>query len=79
MRGFLELLRTDSLMLGNIRVSSILSFTICIAGVITMAVVLNRQNVKAKETAYVPMFVEEADEESTEEILSEETKDEQVD
>ena len=79
MRGFLELLRTDSLMLGNIRVSSILSFTICIAGVITMAVLLNRQNVKAKETAYIPMFVEEADEELTEEILSEETKDEQVD
>ena len=39
-RGFLELIRTDSLMWGNIRVSSLLSFTICILAGIAMFVIL---------------------------------------
>ncbi len=38
-RGFLELIRTDSLMWGNIRISSLLSFTICIAASIILATV----------------------------------------
>ncbi len=43
-RAFIELLRTDSLMLGNIRVSSLLSFLLCIASA-TMIVVFSRKSV----------------------------------
>ncbi len=75
MRGFLELIRTDSLMLGNIRVSSLLSFVICIAGVITMVLVLKKQKQTALQTEYTPMFVEETEET----ITKEETENDQAD
>lgn len=41
-RGFIEILRTDSLMIGNIKVSCLLAFTLCIASVITIAVIRNK-------------------------------------
>lgn len=41
-RGFIELLRTDSLMIGKIRVSCLLSFIICIGSII--AIMLIRKN-----------------------------------
>ena len=46
-RGFVELLRTDSLMLGSIRVSSLLSFVICIGAVLTL--VLIKKNIITKK------------------------------
>ena len=59
-RTFIELLRTDSLMLGNsgIRVSSLLSALLCIA-CITVLVVM-RKKITSKESAktYVPVFAE---------------------
>ena len=63
-RGCVELLRTDSLMLGSIRVSSLLSFVICIGAVLTL--VLRKKNIitKKENTEYVSMFQEEINEES---------------
>lgn len=61
MRGFLELVRTDSLMLGNIRVSSLLSFIICLVGIVTYVLVLKKQRIKVVNTEYTPMFTEEID------------------
>lgn len=46
-RGIIELLRTDSLMLGNIKVSSLLSFILCVAGLTLLIVIRGR----IKETA----------------------------
>ncbi len=55
-RGFIELLRTDSLYIGNIRVSALLSFTLCI--VCAVITVLNFKKLKTavKDTEYVAMF-----------------------
>lgn len=50
-RGFIELLRTDSLMLGNIRVSSLLSFLLCIASATLLIILLKR--VKSDDSAQV--------------------------
>ena len=41
-RAIIELLRTDSLMIGNIRVSCLLSLCICIAGAVLLSVNLRR-------------------------------------
>ncbi len=54
-RGFIELLRTDSLMLGNIRVSCLLAFLLCIIG--TSAIILIRKRIKP-EKEYVNQFDE---------------------
>lgn len=55
-RGFLELIRTDSLMLGPVRVSSALSFIICIAGIIITVFVLKKQKEEIKQNEYEKMF-----------------------
>ena len=63
-RGFVELLRTDSLMLGSIRVSSLLSFVICIGAVLTLVLIKKNIITKKENTEYVSMFQEEINEES---------------
>lgn len=60
-RGFIELLRTDSLMLGNIKVSCLLAFVLCITSV--TAIVLIRRKIKPEE-GYVSQFSENAEEEN---------------
>ncbi len=55
-RGFLELIRTDSLMLGKIRVSSLLSFVICIASAAAITVILNKKKNTGKDSVYVAQF-----------------------
>lgn len=55
-RGIIELLRTDSLMLGNFRVSSLLSFVLCIACATVMIVVLKKQKEDKKNKEYIPAF-----------------------
>ena len=57
-RGFLELIRTDSLMWGNIRVSSLLSFTICILAGIAMIVILKNKRTE-QDGEYVAVFENE--------------------
>lgn len=73
-RGFIELLRTDSLMLGGIKVSSLLSFVICIASATLLTVILKKLETKNSEPEYVSIFAEN---EETEEI--EESQNEQID
>ena len=65
-RGFIELLRTDSLMLGNIKVSSLLSFLLCIAGIAVLVFMRGRIKENAGAAEYHTVFVGEVPEDSTE-------------
>jgi len=69
-RGFLELIRTDSLMLGKIKVSSLLSFVLCITCVVITVLVLKKQRVAVEQTTYSSQFEENIEE--TNYILEEE-------
>ena len=62
-RGFIELLRTDSLMLGNIKVSSLLSFVACITCTVVLVLMLRKVKVKNKDSEYEKLFEEEETEE----------------
>ena len=83
-RGFIELLRTDSLMLANLRVSSMLSFASCIVCAVVMLIVLKKQREESLQAGYKSVFAadeetdgEETDEEETsEEKTAEETAEE---
>ena len=59
-RGFIELLRTDSLMLGNIRVSCLLSFVAFVAS--TVAIFVIRKKIAEKQQEYTNIFEEENEE-----------------
>ena len=72
-RAIIELLRTDSLMIGNIRVSCLLSLCICIAGAVLLSVNLRRAKENAKTGDYSTVF--EENEEAAE--LTEETKEDE--
>lgn len=56
-RGFLELIRTDSLMWGKIRISSLLSFAICITSLVLLIVFL-RKDKNEDNTEYNTVFAE---------------------
>lgn len=74
-RAIIELLRTDSLMIGNIRVSCLLSLTICIAGAVLLAVNLRRAAENAETGDYITVFAEnEEDGNITEEIKEDENE-----
>lgn len=60
-RGFLELIRTDSLMLGNIRVSSLLSFLLCIGSAVAIAAIFGSIKNKSAQADYQPLFKEQMD------------------
>lgn len=57
-RGIIETLRTDSLMWGPFRVSCLLSFTICIAAIITLIVIKNKAKAAVKDENYISVFEE---------------------
>lgn len=61
-RGFIELLRTDSLMIGKLKVSCLLSFAVCIAGVAALAVLRRRFAESSADAAYDGVFSEKAEE-----------------
>lgn len=65
-RGFIELLRTDSLMLGNIKVSSLLSFLLCIAGIALLAFMRGRVRENAGAAEYHTVFAGDLTEDGTE-------------
>ena len=74
-RAIIELLRTDSLMIGNIRVSCLLSLTICIAGAVLLAINLRRAAENAETGDYITVFAEnEEDGNITEEIKEDENE-----
>lgn len=77
-RGFIELLRTDSLMIGNIRVSSLLSFTLCIAAT-TALIVLSKRAKASNDTEYSELFADPDDEEIQEKIEPEEAEENEND
>lgn len=60
-RGFIEILRTDSLMWGPIKVSCLLGFAACIAGI--TAIIAIRKKIKP-EGDYVSVFSENMEEEN---------------
>ena len=65
-RGFIELLRTDSLMLGPIKVSSLLSFTLFFAS-LTAFYIISRKLKMLPDTDYENQFSENEIEEATDE------------
>lgn len=79
-RAFIELLRTDSLMLGGIKVSALLSFVLCITAVTLLAVIFRRSKESAGEEKYAAVFAEQYEEESEEtEMVEEETENDKID
>lgn len=74
-RAIIELLRTDSLMIGNFRVSCLLSLCICIAGAVLLAVNLRRAAENAKTGDYSTVFEENGEpSELTKEIKEDENE-----
>lgn len=61
-RGFIELLRTDSLMIGNLKVSCLLSFAVCIAGLATLLVLRRRFAENSVSAEYNAVFSENTEE-----------------
>lgn len=57
-RGIIETLRTDSLMLGNLRVSCLLSFAICIAGAVLLVILGRGVRETAGDGGYEDVFAE---------------------
>ncbi len=58
-RAIVENLRTDSLMIGNIRVSVLVSVVICIAAAITLVVILKKQKSVVGNNDYTAIFEDE--------------------
>ncbi len=78
-RGFIELLRTDSLMLGSLRVSCLLSFAICIAAAIVLVIMHSRLRETVGAGNYESVFAENEAESIEENTITEESDHEQVD
>ena len=72
-RAIIELLRTDSLMLGGIRVSCLLSILLCITSLSLIYVIRKKITEKSHDDEYVTVFVGD-DNEVSEEILDTENQ-----
>lgn len=66
-RGFIELLRTDSLMIGPFKVSALLSFVLCIFASTLLIIIPKRLSQKAEAGEYTQVFAEQFDEEENDE------------
>lgn len=55
-RTIIESLRTDSLMIGNIRVSMLLSALVCVGCAAALIIINRRQKAAVSNESYVPMF-----------------------
>lgn len=76
-RAIVENLRTDSLMIGNLRVSVLVSIVICLAAAITLVVIRKKQKAVVSDDNYTAMFEDEyADITEDSEISQEEQTDE---
>jgi len=62
-RGFIELLRTDSLYWGIFRVSSLLSFLLCISAIVLLIIIPKR--IAENSRGYSALFADEDDETET--------------
>ncbi|MBP3390359.1 MAG: prolipoprotein diacylglyceryl transferase [Clostridia bacterium] len=71
-RSIIETMRTDSLMLGNAKVSFLLSLLLCLGAIAALILINKKIKTKAKQTEYVDMFKDEiAAEVNTEDIVEE--------
>ncbi len=61
-RTFIEMLRTDSLMLGPFRVSVLVSLALCVLGVTLIAVIRSRQKTAVSDLTYSSQFAENEEE-----------------
>lgn len=75
-RTIIETLRTDSLMLGNAKVSFLLSLLLCVGAIATLIAINKNIKTKEKQTEYVGMFKDEIAEEVAKEIENEATVEE---
>ena len=74
-RAVIELLRTDSLMLGPIKVSCLLSVLLCLGAAAVLIVLARRQRERAADSGYENVFaVEESEESETEKQAEEENE-----
>lgn len=76
-RGFNEMLRTDSLMIGSLKVSCLLSFAICLGAAVLLFVLLRKKEEKTAEGTYVEMFKDELAAELAEESEEEDSETEE--
>ena len=63
-RAFIELLRTDSLMIGGLKVSALLSFALCIGAVTALTVILRRLKENDTDVEYTQVFAQQFEDES---------------
>lgn len=73
-RGFIELLRTDSLMIGNLRVSCLLSFLISIAAFSALAVLRNRYKENSSLADYEEVFTDNGEPDAADDLKEEENE-----
>lgn len=60
-RAIVENLRTDSLMIGNIRISVLVSIIICLSAAVTLIVIRKKQKAVAVDSNYNAMFEDDND------------------
>ncbi len=73
-RGFIELLRTDSLMIGNLKVSCLLSFLISIAAFSALAVLRNRYKDNSGSADYEEVFTDNGESDTADDLKEEENE-----
>ncbi len=73
-RGFIELLRTDSLMIGNLKVSCLLSFLISIAAFLALAVLRNRYKENSGSADYEEVFTDNGEPDAADDLKEEENE-----
>ena len=73
-RGFIEPLRTDSLMIGNLKVSCLLSFLISIAAFSALAVLRNRYKENSDSADYEEVFTDNGEPDAADDLKEEENE-----
>ena len=73
-RGFIELLRTDSRMIGNLKVSCLLSFLISIAAFSALAVLRNRYKENSGSADYEEVFTDNGEPDTADDLKEEENE-----
>lgn len=73
-RGFIELLRTDGLMIGNLKVSCLLSFLISIAAFSALAVLRNRYKENSDSADYEEVFTDNGEPDAADDLKEEENE-----
>lgn len=66
-RAIVENLRTDSLMIGNLRVSVLVSVVICLSAATALVIIRKKQRSTANYGDYTPMFEDNENQETTQE------------